>query len=237
MNLPNSPGSQRSRLATLTDLALIASVIVMAGVLVKREFFPRIVRSESVTPVAEKYEPAIDSAAQQNLHSAKSAAPARLVVFNDLECPFCAAFHEVVRVAVARHGDQLSVKFLHFPLSNHRFARPSAVAVECAGTQGRFDAMTTAIFRWQDSLGLVTWDKFAKSAEIPDTTEFRKCRSQTSDAFPQIDADVRLGKSAGVSATPTVFLNGWKLSTLPDSAAFDALVRDIKAGRSKFVTP
>jgi protein-disulfide isomerase len=46
---------------------------------------------------------------------------------------------------------QVSLIYIHFPLTGHRFAMPAARAAECAGNQGRFQAMYDQLFDGQDS--------------------------------------------------------------------------------------
>jgi protein-disulfide isomerase len=42
---------------------------------------------------------------------------------------------------------------VHFPLPMHRFAEPAARVAECAGDQGRFEAMYDLLFEQQDKFG------------------------------------------------------------------------------------
>ena len=68
-------------------------------------------------------------------------APVTLVEFTDLECPFCRSFHvgafEKVKQTYIDSGKVRFVSF-DFPLDIHPNARPAALAVRCAGEQGKF---------------------------------------------------------------------------------------------------
>src|SRR6059058_676355 len=55
-------------------------------------------------------------------------APVTMVEFTDLECPFCRTFHTGTFERIKRD----------FPLDFHANARPAALAVRCAGEQGKF---------------------------------------------------------------------------------------------------
>ncbi|MGQ0765436.1 MAG: DsbA family protein [Gemmatimonadota bacterium] len=88
-------------------------------------------------------------------------APVTVVEFTDLECPFCARFHEVYRSLVVQHGANLSLVFVHFPLPSHRFAKPAAQAAECAAEAGRFAQFVDLVFQKQDSLGLLSFTSMA----------------------------------------------------------------------------
>jgi protein-disulfide isomerase len=219
-------------LSTLVDVTLVGAVLLLLVLLVRREFVEDNASIRTASPESAHFLPAVDSLTGA---SGLSGYKARFVVFNDLECPFCAAFHKVLESAVNRHGNLMVVDFRHFPLANHRFARPAAIASECAREQDRFPQMVSTIFRLQDSLGLTSWNQLAATAGVADTTQFDRCRKRTGSSM-RVDDDARLGRRLGVSATPTVFLNGWKMSSLPESAELDQIVADLQLGSSKYKT-
>lgn len=220
------------RLSTLVDVTLIGAVLLLLVLLVRREFIEDNISPRSASSMTAEFVPAVDSLSSA---SDLSGYKARFVVFNDLECPFCAAFHKVLESATNRHVKLMVVDFRHFPLANHRFARPAAIASECAREQHRFQQMVTTIFRLQDSLGLTSWNQLAATAGVADSTQFDRCRKRTGSSM-RVDDDARLGKRLGVAATPTVFLNGWRMSSLPDSAELDQIIADLQSGSSKYKT-
>ncbi|MFA7201611.1 MAG: thioredoxin domain-containing protein [Candidatus Paceibacterota bacterium] len=70
-------------------------------------------------------------------------APVKLVLFTDLECPFCKKFDETLNTVMSTYGKdkKLAVVFRHFPLTNiHKKALPEAQALECAGKLGGNEA-------------------------------------------------------------------------------------------------
>lgn len=63
-------------------------------------------------------------------------APVTIVVFDDLECPFCARMHaQMFPALLARYGDKVRVAYKDFPLSQHPWAIHAAVDADCLGTQ------------------------------------------------------------------------------------------------------
>ena len=75
-------------------------------------------------------------------------APVTLVEFTDLECPYCRAFHVGAFERLKReYIDTGKVRFVSrdFPLDFHPNARPAALAVRCAGEQGKFWEMRHAV--------------------------------------------------------------------------------------------
>lgn len=70
-----------------------------------------------------------------------------IIEYSDLECPFCARFHNTANQAV----EELNVMWVyrHFPLTGHQFAQLKAEASECIAEYGGEDAFwayTDAIF-------------------------------------------------------------------------------------------
>lgn len=70
-------------------------------------------------------------------------APVQIVVFDDLECPFCAELNQEIFPAVLnRYKDQVRIVYRDFPLDQHLWAMHAAVDANClAGltTQGYWD--------------------------------------------------------------------------------------------------
>jgi len=57
--------------------------------------------------------------------------------YSDLECPFCASFHQPLLMAKEQYGDDFTWVYRHFPLATlHSKARDEANASECAGKLG-----------------------------------------------------------------------------------------------------
>lgn len=157
-------------------------------------------------------------------------AKVNIVEFGDIECPFCKTFHASVRALQTKYPESVSLVFVHFPLTQHRFAIPAARAVECADNSGRFAQLLDILFGNQDSIGLKPWGSYALEAGVSDTVKFIECLS--SPHFARIAAGLDAGKSLGVRGTPTVLLNGWRMPHAPSGAELDSITREILAGRS-----
>jgi protein-disulfide isomerase len=123
---------------------------------------------------------------------------------------------------------------VHFPLRSHRLALPAARAAECAAEQGAFEEMHRTLFARQDSLGLKSWGSYAAEAGIPDTARFLECTA-SQRSFPRVEAGRRVGEREGVSATPTVLVNNWRLRRPPSEDDLALLVADVRAGRKPSV--
>lgn len=153
----------------------------------------------------------------------------RVYVFSDLECPFCAAFHsQIIPELYRQYSNSVSVRFVHFPLKSHTFSRQAAVALECAGEQGREKQFLDVTYSKQDSIGLIPWTRFASTAGVPDSTKCGACIQAVPN--PRIERGVTLGSRFDVISTPTIIVNGWRFTGLPESSSFMAAMDSIKAG-------
>lgn len=132
-----------------------------------------------------------------------------LVEFSDFQCPACKAAKPVVDALVEKYKDKLVFGYRHFPLPQHQFAKPAALAAESAGIGGKFWEAYDLLFANQDNLS----NEFLSS----------KFSQIDSTLLPKIEKDLADGTSFGVNATPTFFLNGVKLTL----ASFDDLQKEV----------
>jgi protein-disulfide isomerase len=152
-----------------------------------------------------------------------ASAPIKVIEFMDLQCPFCRLFHAATVDVKRDLGDSMAVVYIHYPVpTTHQHAMAAARASECAGEQGRFVEYIDVVFARQDSLGTRSWTSFAVDAGVSDTVAFASCASQTSPV-PRIDRGRELGAEIGITGTPTVIINGWRMPRAP----YDSLRRVI----------
>jgi len=134
-------------------------------------------------------------------------APVTLVEFTDLECPFCRAFHVGTFEQIKReYIDTGKVRFISrdFPLDFHRNARPAALAVRCAGEQGKFWEMRHGVTLNAAALSREVYDRLARELGL-DADRFNACVA--ADRYrADIDRDVADATTAGVTGTPTFVL-------------------------------
>lgn len=217
---------------TLSAL-LTFSACVIAIVMARQEFFAdklsAAARSVSASPVfRSEWRTWLPSG-----HTiGRTAAPLQIVVFSDFECPFCAKFANRWKGLQRRYGDSISMTFLHYPLSIHRFAVPAARAAECAADQGRFQEFHDLLFLKQDSLGLKSWGSYAEDASIPQPQDFLNCTlAQASN--DRVERGKAIGKAIQVKGTPTVVINGWIYPRTPDDSTIERLFRTAARGNSR----
>lgn len=151
-------------------------------------------------------------------------APLRLVVFSDFECPFCRQLSISLDQLVKKRPAEVEVIHRNFPLSAiHPYARRAAIAGECATKQGRFAAFYRFAFAHQDSLGALDWPRVAKRIGVRDTSLFQECLSNGS-VLPTLRADSVAAESLGITGTPMLLVNDWKVQGNPGPVELARLI-------------
>lgn len=147
-----------------------------------------------------------------------SGAKVVMTEYSDYQCPACGYFHPIVKKLKQEYGDDLKVNYRYYPLNSHQFAALAARAAEAARNQGKFLEMHNRIFDNQqywastgnpqpifigyaDDLGL-------------DLEQFRDDLN-SGETQRAVMEQKQEGRAKGVNSTPTFFINGEKLPTLP----------------------
>ncbi len=162
----------------------------------------------------------------------KNNAKVTMIEFSDFECPFCKRyFDETLSQIIKDYVDTGKVKmyYRHFPLDFHPAAMPSALASECANEQGKFWEYHDKVFTEQDKIAGKTTDlinaqlkSFAQELGL-NTSRFGSCLDNAKYQA-NVDADLNDGRTAGVSGTPTFFINGNRIVGAQPYSAFKAII-------------
>ena len=150
----------------------------------------------------------ISTADQPSLGSAD--APVTIVAFTDYQCPSCAAMHPSLERLVKEYGNKVRLVTRDFPLNQHAEAFKAAEAAEAAREQGKYWEYIQVLMRNQSSLGV---DKLKSYA-----TELGLDRSRFDSALDSakfkelVQRDVDDGMKLGLNGTPTIFINGRRVS-------------------------
>jgi protein-disulfide isomerase len=133
-------------------------------------------------------------------------APVTIVEFADYECPSCATAAQSIRDIIKRYPGKIRFVLRHFPLTSiHSNAFLAALAVECAGEQGKFWDMHNSVFENQSALSPETIMGISQKIGL-DGDQFSEClnsRKYETD----VNQDVEDGERYGVEGTPTFFVN------------------------------
>lgn len=155
-----------------------------------------------------------------------------LLEFLDYDCAQCSAtLHRIDSVA-ASLTTQLTVGFLHFPLTAiHPHSYEAAIAAECANQEGLFRQYHEALRARPDQLAHLALLKVADRIKLA-RRRFRTCLDEKATRGV-IDRHVLAGRELGVRVTPTFYLNGVRVDADSLVRAIDSiLVRRAGVGKS-----
>jgi len=133
-----------------------------------------------------------------------------VVAFTDFECPSCARQHPVLDRIVSEFGDRVRLVVRDFPLSQHANARKAAEAAEAAREQGKYWEYAAVLFRNQSALSS---DKLRQYASELGLDRARFDASLDSGKFAEkVLRDIVDGRKLGINGTPTLYINGKRVS-------------------------
>jgi protein-disulfide isomerase len=177
-------------------------------------------------------------------------APVVIVVYDDLECPFCARLHaELFPALTDRYKDQVRIVYRSFPVEGHPWAMRAAVDVDCLGAESApaYWAAVDHIHGHASEYGGNEHSLVKAQQEIDaevkergrafgvDESVLNACIAKQ-DTVSQ-SASVRVGEELGVVRTPTLFINGLKIEgVVPISFVFEMVDNALKAERKAVVT-
>lgn len=159
-------------------------------------------------------------------------APARMVVFSDFQCPYCGQFALQMKPQLEStqvEEGKLHIAFYDFPLGGgHRHSFAAARAARCAGDQGMYweyqDVLYGQQSRWSPkaSTPLSDFEDYAEVVGL-DRSDFAACLRSDRHA-DVVTAGRMLGEQLGVNATPTVIINGRRISNPMDYNAVSEII-------------
>ena len=133
-----------------------------------------------------------------------------IVMFTDIECPFCKRFHKDTYPSLKKdYLDTGKVRFVirHFPLVFHPYADSAARAVVCA----RAESDDKARLLYESLIKINTFETgsiraAAKKAGL-DTDDLQTCM-EAWNSRETVDEDAEIGVKANVSGTPSFLIIG-----------------------------
>ncbi len=165
-----------------------------------------------------------------------ASAPVVIVNFDDLECPFCARFHDNLFPAITqRYGDKVHIVYRDFPLDQHPWAMHASVDVNCLAAQSppgywnlvdyihhnaedigsdpnakpdpaKPDAPKHTLDRAYTQLDKLTREQGAQ--QKVDAVKLDSCIAKQDTSA--IEASRQLGTTLNIESTPTFYINGEK---------------------------
>jgi len=163
----------------------------------------------------------------------------RIVEFSDIECPFCRRLWENIDVFVEETKVAVSVEFVHYPLNRecnsrvqsllHPDACHAAFASICAQEQNDFWGYTKAAFQQQESLGREDLIDLATARGL-DVSVFKTCLDAPA-TMNRLSEDIKRAGALDVKGTPTVYVNGVKMSGALSPEIFHMITEEVLTPR------
>jgi protein-disulfide isomerase len=143
--------------------------------------------------------------------------PVLIVEFGDLQCPACKAAQPAVEALVASEPTARFV-FQNFPLEMHNWAAKGAAYADCVGlaSNDAFWKFVSKTYETQADITAANADE--KLTAIADGAgvkgaDIAAC-ANTPVTKAHVDASLKLGKEAGVTGTPTLYVNGRSIGNI-----------------------
>ena len=158
--------------------------------------------------------------------------PVNIVVYADFQCPTCATEHQTMSQLWPSISDQTQLIFRHFPVTNtHPHAWSASLYAEAAGKQNRFWEMHDYLFATQAVWSRLNdvqneFDSYALELNLDIDQLHTDLNSE--EVIAKVRNDLRGGTSAGVRATPAIFINGRQLNNPSRSRILETINEEIE---------
>lgn len=144
----------------------------------------------------------------------KADAPVTIIEWSDFQCPFCAREYPRLKEILAAYPDKVRIVFKHRPLGFHRQAKPAHAAAQLAMEQGGselFWKMHDKIIASPKALEIKDLRGYAEALNL-DLGRFDAVMADPKKIDQLVKLDLDEAARCKVNATPTVMINGLKLS-------------------------
>jgi len=151
-------------------------------------------------------------------------APVTIVEWSDYQCPFCKRAFPTVEQVLAEYKGKVRYSHLDYPLPFHQQAMPAALAVHCAGEQGKFWEYNNNLYSGTGDLSAADLTKRAADLGL-DGAAFEACTA-SKKYESLIKTNFEDGGALGVTGTPAFFINGRMLVGAQPIEQFRAIIND-----------
>lgn len=151
-----------------------------------------------------------------------------IVEFADFQCPHCALMRNTLHELLKKSPKGVKIYFKQFPLGNTPHSQKAAQATTAAHKQGRFWPMHDLCFEHQHSLSDESYGRFASELGMNAKRLLEDMNS--AEVIEQVRKDRDEGMAAGLTGTPTLFVNG---QVYRGDSTVDALLAHFEKVREK----
>lgn len=163
-------------------------------------------------------------------------APVQIIVFSSFQCPACKSFAPVVENLRKKYGQNIGITFKNFPLSTkcnpaivgdmQPQACDAAYAALAAQDQGHFwdyhDQLYQSDLIFDEKLLVSIAKNTGLNMDQWETTR------QSGDVQTRLAEDLAVAYQLKINATPTIFLNGRRVTILQESALNFLIENELK---------
>jgi len=176
--------------------------------------------------------PRVDVAVDPLRVKGSPAALVTIVEFSDFECPFCRKAEPTVVKLIQEYGDKVRFAYRDVPLQNHPRAQPAAEASRCAAEQGQFWSYHDLLFKEPMRLTDADLTEYAQTVKL-DLAKFKSCL-EGAKFRQQVQSDFQDAIRAGITGTPTFFINGAPMTGAPPYELFkETIERELDLAKKK----
>ena len=150
-------------------------------------------------------------------HKGAAKSAVLIVDFSDLQCPHCKIAFPTLERLIAEEP-QAKLVYQHFPLPMHPWAQKAAQYADCVAQKNNdaFWKFARSVFEQQDTIKPEDADakftEFATASGV-DGKAVAACAAEPATAA-RVKQQFDLGRELDVNATPTVFVNGRRISSI-----------------------
>jgi protein-disulfide isomerase len=156
-----------------------------------------------------------------------SDAPLTLVMFSDLECPYCKRVDPTVTALQKQYGADLRLVWKHLPLPFHAHARNAsrlvALAYERLGSETSFRAIHE-LFRASPALEDEALRRIGTSLGLKDEDMTLALSGKNADIEARLTVDAELAEDLNAHGTPVFFINGRRVAGARPIEHFQAVM-------------
>lgn len=213
---------------------LLAGVIIAAAIAYTRPA-SRPQTASQIGLGGEKSSAVVSDLADDDPSLGNPEAAVTIVEFGDFQCPFCGRFfRETEPEIIVRYVKTGKARFVYRDFS---FLGPesgwAAQAAECADKQGKFWQYHDYLYSNQqgENQGAFSREnlkRFAIQLGL-DAKKFNSCLD-SEEFLQEINKDTADGRAAGVSGTPTTFINGRPVVGALPLSEFERIIEEALAG-------
>jgi protein-disulfide isomerase len=153
-------------------------------------------------------------------------APVTLVLFTDLECPFCLRLEGTLDALKSDYGpERLRIVYKHNPLPFHKQARPAAIAsaaVHHLGGSDAFFRFVQLVFMNQKAMDATSLESWALRVGV-DVHAYRDALRDPQHER-KVDSDMALAMQLGIRGTPHSLVNGRAVNGAQPLAKFREVI-------------